>query len=81
MEGTPERVRFWFDRPQEVPAVGEAGGLPEAVGRLLERYDDAKGIKWKWQSLDSSSVKAPLGGERPVPTPPTGASSAPRGIS
>ncbi len=30
--------------------------------RLLERYDELRGIKWKWQSLDSSSVKAPLGG-------------------
>lgn len=30
--------------------------------RLLQVYDDAKGIKWNWQSLDSISVKAPLGG-------------------
>jgi hypothetical protein len=30
--------------------------------RLLQVYDDVKGIKWKWQSLDSISVKAPLGG-------------------
>ena len=29
--------------------------------RLLEVYDDIKGIKWTWQSLDSISVKAPLG--------------------
>ena len=25
-------------------------------------YDDLRGIRWKWQSLDSVSVKAPLGG-------------------
>ena len=31
--------------------------------RLLKLYDDLRGIKWKWQSLDSISVKAPLGGE------------------
>ena len=31
--------------------------------RLLEVYDDIKGIKWTWQSLDSISVKAPLGGK------------------
>lgn len=30
--------------------------------RLLQVYDDVKGIKWNWQSLDSISVKAPLGG-------------------
>src|SRR6185437_4794250 len=30
--------------------------------KLLERYDELKGIRWKWQSLDSISVKAPLGG-------------------
>ena len=30
--------------------------------RLLEVYDDIKGIRWTWQSLDSISVKAPLGG-------------------
>jgi hypothetical protein len=30
--------------------------------RLLEVYDDLKGIRWKWQSLDSVSIKAPLGG-------------------
>jgi hypothetical protein len=28
----------------------------------LKVYDDLKGIKWTWQSLDSISVKAPLGG-------------------
>jgi transposase len=28
---------------------------------LLKVYDD-KGIKWTWQSLDTISVKAPLGG-------------------
>ena len=30
--------------------------------RLLQVYDDLRGIKWIWQSLDSVSVKAPLGG-------------------
>ena len=31
--------------------------------RLLQVYDDVKGIEWKWQSLDSVSIKAPLGGK------------------
>ena len=30
--------------------------------RLLEIYDDIRGIEWEWQSLDSVSVKAPLEG-------------------
>jgi transposase len=36
--------------------------------RLLEVYDDARGIKWRWQSLDSASVKAPLGRTGLAPT-------------
>ncbi len=32
--------------------------------KLLGRYDELRSTKWKWQSLDSSSVKAPLGGEK-----------------
>ena len=30
--------------------------------RLLKEYDNKKGIKWMWQSLDSISIKSPLGG-------------------
>jgi transposase len=30
--------------------------------RLLEIYDYVRGIEWKWQSLDSVSIKASLGG-------------------
>jgi putative transposase len=31
--------------------------------RLLKEYDHVVGIQWKWQSLDSVSIKAPLGGK------------------
>jgi transposase len=31
--------------------------------RLLKIYDDLMGIKWTWQSLDSISIKSPLGGQ------------------
>lgn len=34
--------------------------------RLLKIYDEIRGIKWKWQSLDSASIKSPLGGTRLV---------------
>lgn len=30
--------------------------------KLLKVYDDLKGISWIWQSLDSVSIKTPLGG-------------------
>jgi transposase len=30
--------------------------------RLLKIYDDLISIKWTWQSLDSISIKSPLGG-------------------
>lgn len=42
--------------------------------RLLKIYDDLHGIKWKWQALDSVSIKAPLGGRRQAPIPQTEAS-------
>ncbi len=31
--------------------------------RLLEIYDNLTGINWTWQSLDSISIKSPLGGD------------------
>ena len=34
---------------------------------LLRRYDALRGIQWKWQSLDGSTTKAPLGGEKNRP--------------
>ena len=30
--------------------------------KLLKIYDDLIGINWTWQSLDSISIKSPLGG-------------------
>jgi transposase len=30
--------------------------------KLLEEYDNKIGIKWTWQSADSTSIKSPLGG-------------------
>jgi transposase len=28
--------------------------------RVLETYDNKKGIRWDWQSMDSISIKSPL---------------------
>jgi hypothetical protein len=30
--------------------------------KLLEEYDHKRGIKLDWQSIDSISIKSPLGG-------------------
>ena len=30
--------------------------------KLLKEYDNKRGIDWIWQSLDSISIKSPLGG-------------------
>ena len=30
--------------------------------KLLKEYDNKIGFKWKWQSIDSLSIKSPLGG-------------------
>lgn len=30
----------------------------------LEEYEELKGLKWKWQSMDGAMTKAPLGGEK-----------------
>jgi len=49
--------------------------------KLLERYDELKGIKWEWQSLDSLTVKAPLGGKPRVLIRRIGQSLARRDIS
>jgi transposase len=30
----------------------------------LTKYDELKGIQWRWQSMDGAMTKAPLGGEK-----------------
>lgn len=47
----------------------EAGVFQEIGLMLLEEYDDRRGIKWRWPSLDSVITKAPLGGEQTGPNP------------
>jgi putative transposase len=40
------------------------GVFGKAWRRMLERYDQRRGIGWDWQSIDGSMTKAPLGGEK-----------------
>ena len=37
--------------------------------KLLKNYDYVIGIDWTWQSIDSISVKSPLGGRKPGNNP------------
>ena len=56
-----------------------AGVFAQLWEKLLARYDELRGIQWHFQSLDSITVKAPLGGRRRVRTPRIGASPGPSG--
>ncbi len=49
----------WHRRFQE---WRQSGIFDKLWIRLLKIYDNKRGIKWNWQSLDSISVKSPLGG-------------------
>ena len=46
----------------------QKGVFQKVWQRLLDRYDESKGIGWNWQSIDSATVKAPLGGKQLVLT-------------
>ena len=48
--------------------------------KLLKVYDKEVGINWAWQSLDSISIKSPLGGPRQEIIPQTGANWAQKDI-
>ena len=42
----------------------QAGVFEKFWAAGLEEYDEMKGIKWRWQSMDGAMTKAPLGGEK-----------------
>jgi transposase len=65
-------------RFQEWERAGLFGKLWEM---LVAQYDELRGIRWQFQSLDSLTVKAPLGGRRRVRTPRIGANRAPSDMS
>jgi transposase len=48
--------------------------------RLLKIYENKIGINWTWQSLDSISLKSPLGGRGPAVIPLIEANWAQKGI-
>jgi transposase len=42
----------------------KAGVFKAFWKKELQRYDECKGIDWKWQSLDASFVKTPIAGSK-----------------
>ena len=42
----------------------EAGVFEKLWQAGVERFDELKGIDWKWLALDGAMTKAPLGGEK-----------------
>ena len=46
-----------------------AGVFEQFWRRGLLAYDQAKGIDWRWLSMDGAMTKAPLGGEKNRPKP------------
>lgn len=53
-------------RFQEWQAAGVFAKLYELA---LQEYDGLEGLDWLWQSLDTATTKAPLGGKRHGPQP------------
>jgi transposase len=42
----------------------KAGVFKAFWKKELQRYDECKGIDWKWQSVDASFAKAPVAGSK-----------------
>jgi putative transposase len=70
----------WHAMPRDVYGPGStvhahfsqwvrSGVFFKAWQRVLDYYDGAIGIDWKWQVLDGVITKAPLGGEATGPSP------------
>ena len=58
-----------------------AGVFRRLWTKLLDRYDDLKGIDWEWQIVDTATVPAPLGGSSQAPVLLTAANSEQSGVS
>ena len=59
----------------------QSGVFLRLWAQVLREYDRRHGVGWRWQSVDSVSVKAPLGGRKPAPIQRIEASSVPSATS
>lgn len=50
-------------------AWSQMGVFQNMWERGLQNYDEFKGIQWEWQSIDGSTVKAPLAQDTVGPNP------------
>jgi putative transposase len=65
------------DRFQEWVA---AGGFLQLWQAGVEHFDELQGLDWRWRSLDGAMRKAPLGGGKNRPPPPTARKAASNGV-
>jgi putative transposase len=61
IENVTQRIWFWSTCHRRFQEWVQSGIFDKLWSRLLRLYDLKKGIKWNWQSLDSISIKSPLG--------------------
>lgn len=61
--GSPSSIHAYFRKWEQ------AGFFLELWMLGLHKYDELKGISWKWQSIDGSLRKAPLAQEAVGPNP------------
>ena len=54
--GSGSTCHSWFQQWVELDI------FKKIWARLLQPYDNKQVVKWTWQSLDSISIKSPLGG-------------------
>ena len=59
----PERFGSGSSVHQHFQKWVKAGVFDSIFEVLLQYYDELKGIRWEWMSLDASFAKAPKGGE------------------
>lgn len=71
--GPPSTVYYYF--AQWV----KSGVFERLWAEALGKYDDLKGLEWKWQSVDGAMTKAPLGAMVQGPIPRTVGREGPRG--
>jgi putative transposase len=63
VEARAARVRAGFDAARRFQGRVRRGVFKRVWRLLLKEYDELRGIRWRWQAIDSATTKAPPGGE------------------
>ena len=65
VENATQRIWFWFNISPTIPGMEYTRCFQKDMVKLLKIYDKEMGIIWTWPlSIDSISVKSPLGGRK-----------------